>query len=133
MPNVDDHGLEVLKKAARNIGDKPKKDYALQMIIVADESEGGGAIASTPTIQNINIANADTEVEFTLPVNYKSFIMRPRRNARLRLAYALGETNVEWITIPLGGYWVEDKKLAVEKLYIQSNVPNTILEFVFYA
>lgn len=30
MPNVDDHGLEVLKKAARNIGDTPKTDYGLQ-------------------------------------------------------------------------------------------------------
>lgn len=33
MPNVDEHGLEVLKKAAVNIGATPKTDYALQTII----------------------------------------------------------------------------------------------------
>ncbi len=33
MPNVDDHGLEVLKKAAVDIGVKPKTDYALQTVL----------------------------------------------------------------------------------------------------
>lgn len=33
MPNVDDHGLEVLKKAAVNIGATPKTDYALQTVL----------------------------------------------------------------------------------------------------
>ncbi len=33
MPNVDDHGLEVLKKAAVDIGDTPKRDYALQTVL----------------------------------------------------------------------------------------------------
>lgn len=28
---VDDHGLEVLKKAGQDIGAKPKKDYAVQV------------------------------------------------------------------------------------------------------
>lgn len=42
MPNVDDHGLEVLKKAARNIGAKPKQDYALQVIIVSEDGVSGG-------------------------------------------------------------------------------------------
>lgn len=42
MPNVDDHGLEVLKKAARNIGEKPKTDYALQVIIVGEDGVSGG-------------------------------------------------------------------------------------------
>lgn len=42
MPNVDDHGLEVLKKAARNIGAKPKQDYALQVIVVSQDGVNGG-------------------------------------------------------------------------------------------
>lgn len=42
MPNVDDHGLEVLKKAARNIGAKPKQDYALQVIVVSEDGVSGG-------------------------------------------------------------------------------------------
>lgn len=48
MPNVDDHGLEVLKKAARNIGAKPKTDYALQVIVVSEDgvSNGEGIVKS---------------------------------------------------------------------------------------
>lgn len=132
MANVDDHGLEVLKKSARDIGVVPKRDYALQAIIVADESATGGAVASTPIISNFTIALADTEVEFTLPIDYKSFMFRARQTARLRMAYASGQTNVEWVTIPLGGVWGENKKLAPPKLYFQSNRANTVLEFVFY-
>jgi hypothetical protein len=46
MPNVDDHGLEVLKKAARNIGATPKSDYALQVIVVSEDgvSTGDGIV-----------------------------------------------------------------------------------------
>jgi hypothetical protein len=32
MGNVDDHGLEVLKKAAQNLDPTSKKDYALQTL-----------------------------------------------------------------------------------------------------
>lgn len=32
MPNVDDHGLEVLKKAAQNLDPVKKRDYALQVV-----------------------------------------------------------------------------------------------------
>lgn len=41
MPNVDDHGLEVLKKAARNIGVTPKTDYALQVVDTPDVNQTG--------------------------------------------------------------------------------------------
>ncbi len=42
MPNVDDHGLEVLKKAARNLDPTSKRNYALQVYIVGEEGVSGG-------------------------------------------------------------------------------------------
>jgi hypothetical protein len=130
MPNVDDHGLEVLKKAARNLDPTPKKDYALQVIQVADES---GAVASPdPEIINEEITNANEEIEITLPADYKSFILKSRRIAKLRLAYVSGGTDLEWVSIPRGGYWTEPKKLTTNKIYVQSNVANTTLEIVVY-
>lgn len=57
MPNVDDHGLEVLKKAARNIGAKPKQDYALQVIVVSEDGvASGGGIVKVKKVCGINIS-----------------------------------------------------------------------------
>ena len=130
MPNVDDHGLEVLRKAARNIDPTPKKDYAIQVIIVQDES--GGATTFTPSIQNVSIPLADTEVEITLPANTKTFILRARKNSRLRLAFSAGGTSTDWMTVPLGGYWIESRRLVSDKVYVQSSIASNILEVVSY-
>ncbi len=53
-PNVDDHGLEVLKKAAQDIGATPKTDYALQTIdvrktIVSTENSSTTALSPSQT------------------------------------------------------------------------------------
>lgn len=47
MPNVDDHGLEVLKKAATNIDPTTKRNYALQVFPVDLFSVPQGATAFT--------------------------------------------------------------------------------------
>lgn len=130
MPNVDDHGLEVLKKAARNIDPVPKKDYALQVILVKDESAGGGTYA--PEIQNVDLPTMNTEVEIDLTADHKGFILRSRKVARLRLAFVANGTNDKWVTIPLGGYYVENKKILGNKIFVQSNKDNTTLEVVIY-
>lgn len=130
MPNVDDHGLEVLKKAARNIDVVPKKDYALQVILVKDESVGGGIY--TPEIKNVPLPTMDTEVEINLTADHKGFVLRSRKVARLRLAFVSGGTSIEWVTIPLGGYYVENKKIIGNKIFVQSNKDNTTLEVVIY-
>ena len=57
MPNVDDHGLEVLKKAARDIGAKPKQDYALQVFVVNEGSTSGGSgLVKLKKICGVNIS-----------------------------------------------------------------------------
>jgi hypothetical protein len=130
MPNVDDHGLEVLKKAARNIDPTPKKDYALQVVEVKNDIVGSGAY--TPVIQNVAIPLKDVEIEIILPVSQKSFILKARKVSRLRLAFIVGGTSVEWVTIPRGGYWIEEKKLQDNKLYIQSSIDDNEIEVVTY-
>lgn len=130
MPNVDDHGLEVLKKAARNLDPTPKRDYALQVIVVKDESVGGGVYS--PEVLNISIPIKDTEVEVVLPEDFKAYILKSRKVSRLKIAFIEGGTNDDWFTIPLGGYWTETRKTQNNKLYVQSNKDDTILEVVVY-
>lgn len=128
MPNVDDHGLEVLKKAARNLDVVPKKDYALQVIVVKDES--GGTTPFTPLILNVPIPDADTEVEIDLPEDCKAFVLRSRKISRLKLAYS--PSSPEWVTIPRGGYWVEEKRLMGKNIYLQSSIGSNVIEVVAY-
>jgi len=130
VPNVDDHGLEVLKKAARNIGAQPKQDYALQTILISDESTASPP--STPVILNQLIPLANVENEIVLPLGTKSFLLKARKICRLKLAYAQGETSVAWIEIPLGGFWKEVHPLASNKIYLQSDRDNQVIEILTY-
>jgi hypothetical protein len=130
MPNVDDHGLEVLKKAARNLDVIPKRDYALQVIIVKDES--GGTIPFIPVISNVSIPLQNVEIEIDLPEDCKYFILKARKSSRLRLSYVAGGTNIEWMTIPRGGYWIEEKRLQGKNVYIQSNIDDNLIEVIAY-
>jgi len=60
MPNVDDHGLEVLKKAARDLltGGKAKADYALQVYLInpQDITGGGGGAGGSLVLQKVSFS-----------------------------------------------------------------------------
>lgn len=129
MPNVDDHGLEVLKKAARNLDVIPKKDYALQVILVKDESDAGKKF--TPTIFNIE-ATADSTTTIPLPENHLAFILRARKNSRFKLAYSEEGIDNTFISVPLGGYWIENKKIDSSNIYVVTN-RDTVLELITYS
>jgi hypothetical protein len=74
MPNVDDHGLEVLKKAAINLDPTSKRDYALQVVVKPDPNGGNGLLTTektavtvpantwvtVPLVQVNNIATVET-------------------------------------------------------------------------
>lgn len=130
MPNVDDHGLEVLKKAARNIDPTPKKDYALQVIVVGEE--GSGPPALTPTISNVSAPNAGEEIEINIPPGTHAIYLRPRKISRMRIAYALGDTSANYISVGKGGFWFESRKITSPKIYLQTDIDNNLIECVFY-
>lgn len=92
MANVDDHGLEVLKKAARDIGAKPKTDYALQThitnpsaLVDAGLSTSAKQDTAQATLNSINnktpplTPSGNTRVEPFLPPNYSRGVLGARR------------------------------------------------------
>lgn len=68
MPNVDDHGLEVIKKAARDLlqGGIPKRDYALQVWVMNGSSGGGEALVLQKVSISITLPQVGTWV--TVPL-----------------------------------------------------------------
>lgn len=61
MPNVDDHGLEVLKKAAVNLDPTSKRNYALQVAVVPHPNGGNGVLTTELTAVTV-LANTWTTV-----------------------------------------------------------------------
>jgi hypothetical protein len=84
---------------------------------------------TTPNIQNITTVLANTEYSYTFPINTKKFKIRARGNAKLQLAYTLGQTITNYITI-VAGNTHEESGLSVTSLtaYFISNKAGEVVE-----
>ena len=123
---VDDHGLEVLKKAGLDISGN-KTNYAIQTTVVSGSSSN-----TTANIVNILVSLANVEQTFSLPANCKGFLIRARQNCRMRLSYVVNGTTTAWITIGLGGYFKDDNKYSSQNIYYQVDRANTDIEILTY-
>jgi len=93
----------------------------------------GAATNTIPTIYNLNIILADTEYQQALPANTKTFILRSRNKAQLKLAYVLGGTNTTYLTIPVGSSFEDSQFYTGQTIYVQSTKPGDIIEIVAYS
>lgn len=87
---------------------------------------------TNPSIYNVNIINSGTEYLQVMPANTKSFIIKSRNKGQIRLAYVLGGTNTEYLTIPVGASFEDTKFYQNLTLYFQSSTPGDIIEIVAY-
>lgn len=73
MPNVDDHGLEVLKKAAVNLDPVSKRNYALQVVpaglLNAPFDADGGSSTLVGLVRTIIYTKAAVPVK-TVTITY---------------------------------------------------------------
>lgn len=78
-------------------------------------------IYATPTIANVSLTTADTEVSYALPADTKKFIIQNRNLGLLKISYILGESGSTYFTIFPGDKW-EDDYLdgSLTNIYIQS-------------
>lgn len=93
------------------------------------------AQVSTPKISNINIPLANTEQSFTLTATTRRFKIRVRDGkAKLKLAYALGESGTNYWTVERGA-WYEENDLDSSggiTLYFQATHPSVELEIQYW-
>lgn len=151
MPYVDDHGLEVLKKAAHDVDVSVKyTDYYLQVglmlagnpateisvsnpLPVSVVAVGGITPSTTPTITNFSVALANTEVSHALQTNLKRLLVRSRDLYKIQFAFTATESSTKFITIPAGSSYTEtDLNLSGKTLYFQLSTAGIveILEWV---
>lgn len=87
---------------------------------------------TTPHVFNVAVASADTEYSQALPNNTKAFFLKCRTVSRMKLAYANGESGTKFVTIPPGGFWVDQNFYSAQTVYFQSVKAGVTVEIVAF-
>lgn len=83
---------------------------------------GANSLATTPTIANVAIPTANTEVFYILPSGSKRFAIQNRNDGIIKLAYAAGTSGSVYYTVWPGDEFAEDniQYAATITIYMQS-------------
>jgi hypothetical protein len=92
-------------------------------------------LVDTPTINNVSLPLASTEVSFTIPLGTKRFELKTRNTAILQLSYAVGQSGTSFLSIPSGCSYTEMglDPVATITIYMQTLIANTTVEIVSWA
>lgn len=134
-----DHGLEALKKSARDIVDQIINDYEIQT--VDDQARAvleqilaalGGSVNTTPIIFNVALGPVDTEQSQVLPANTKKFTVKTRNNSALKLSYSSGQSGITYIDLKKNAVFTDNNLYATQTIYFQSPNTSDVVEIVAY-
>lgn len=90
----------------------------------------GSIVRTEPTIYNVSVPLANTEVSQTLSDNTKSFTIRVRGTCTLKFAFDSGQSGTNYITIyPGSSYSIEGLNFS-GTLYFQTNKPSQVVEIL---
>ena len=104
------------------------------MTRIASTSVSKATGVTTPKVDNLVIAAADTEQSFTFPAKTKSFLIQPRGNSKLRLSYAAGMSGTDFYTIRSGAFYGESGIDAdTTTIYVQSPQAGLVVELVSWS
>lgn len=81
-----------------------------------------------PTILNVTLTPADTEVDQALPANTKAITIQARTAADIKLAWVDTESGTTFITIKSGSVYFNERINANQTIHLQSPTNNTVAE-----
>ena len=96
-------------------------------------ANGIGVSNTTPTILNVSIPVANTEVSQALPANTKHFIIRSRNKGKLQVSFTSGQSGSNFFTIPAGSSYEDENFYTSLTIYFQSSKAGDILEIIAYS
>jgi hypothetical protein len=88
------------------------------------------SLPTNPTIYNVSVPTANTEVSQALSNGTKKFSIRCRGNAKIQLSFASGDSGTTYVTIPAGVTYTEDSVSFTGSLYFQTSLPSQMIEIV---
>lgn len=125
----------LVDKYGRRIGTKADDAGNIRLLVDLSDTEITDTLKKTPTIMNVPILLANTELTLVLPQGVKSFIIKVREaRAKLQIAWNQTESSTNFFTISKGvAYSEEGLSLDTNlSLYYQSNRPNVTLEVQYW-
>ena len=125
MSLIPQHGSTVVLK------DDNKK--AIRTTIVQDAGETINVSvnpSATPKIYNLSAPTASTEVSQALSTDTKQLIIRVRGNAKLQIAFNVGESGTNYLTIPAGASLTLTELKTSATLYLQTDKNSQIIEIL---
>jgi len=88
----------------------------------------GGTSPTLTSIINLELVTPDTEVAQSLPPNVKGFSIYNRNKSKLQLAFAVNETNTNFITIPPGKTYYNENFYTNLTIYLRCHKGSQIIE-----
>lgn len=88
----------------------------------------GGTSDTTTTVINKAVPTAGVEVSQALPANTKAFRFRSRSRGTLILAYGVGETATNYITVIPGNTYKKEQFYSSQTLYFKSSKSGDVIE-----
>lgn len=86
--------------------------------------------STSPTVYNVSVPLANTEISQVLSSGTKQFTIRVRGTAKLQLSFTSGQSGITFITVfPGGSYSVSDLNFD-GVLYFQTNKVSQIVEIL---
>lgn len=123
---VSDNAVD---QVARRVDDPITHDKLDEVITAL-----GGAPTNdtTATIFNVTMALANTEYSQALPSDTKGFVLKSRNASKIKLAYTMGGTSSDYLTINSGFNFSDNNFYSSQTIYFMSSVAGDILEIVAY-
>lgn len=84
----------------------------------------------TPTVYNVSVPIANTEVSQGLSSGTKAFTIRVRGTAKLQLAFNSGQSGTQYITVSPGASYTAEGLEFNGDLYFQTNKASQIVEIL---
>lgn len=98
--------------------------------VIIVEGSGGD---TTRTIYNIALGPVDTEQSQALPADTKKFLIKTRGTNLLKLAFVMGDSGTDFITIKGGAVYTDDQFTSSITLYFQSPGTGDVVEIIAYS
>jgi hypothetical protein len=87
--------------------------------------------AFEPTIYNVSVPLANTEVFQALSDDTKQFTIRCRGNAQIQFSFTATESGTKFITIPPGcNYTSGDLQIVTKSIYLQTSKASQVVEII---
>jgi hypothetical protein len=120
--NRDD--LELKKFTYDPVENKSYINIDDEDIVDAISDIGGNSPTVTDIVNESLVANTELEIDCGADVKY--ILVRSRTNKRLKLAYSIGNTAIEYITLERGTVYTDDAFYTILKIYLLCEAADTV-------